>query len=275
MTIPNAVQAVHVRPKLRALADALWAAQQTRVAIPQPSTTTNPGLTVTDAYAVQGANLARRYAAGEKPVGHKVGLTSLAMQQQLGVDEPDFGVITDAMVTANGGTVDPATMLAPKLEAELAFRIGSALSVGPTLEQLRAAISDVAVAIELIDSRVEDWKIALVDTVADNASSAGIVVGPWAPATDELLDSLPNVVVRLLRDDEEVAAGPGSAVLGDPLVALHWLAGAIGAYGQSFKPGDIVLAGAVAASVPLDPGVTWSATAEGFDPVVVHSATAQ
>lgn len=257
---------------LTALADALWRAYDTREPISQPSTTTHPELTVNEAYAVQSQNIAKRVARGETPVGHKIGLTSLAMQQQLGIDSPDFGVITDAMVTPNGGEVDPATMLAPKLEAEFAFRIGTPVSARPTLDELRAAIADVSVAIEVIDSRIADWKIALVDTVADNASSAGIVVGPWRPATAELLAELIDTEIALTRDGATVVAGPGSAVLGDPVVSLHWLATAIGRYGQSFRPGDVVLAGAVAASVPLDAGVSWSATAAGFEPAVVRSA---
>jgi len=258
---------------ITALADALWRAYDTREPISQPSATTHPDLTVDEAYAVQSQNVAKRVARGEKPVGHKIGLTSLAMQQQLGIDSPDFGVISDAMVTPNRSEVDPATLLAPKLEAEFAFRIGSALSATPTIDELRAAITGVAVAIELIDSRIADWKIALVDTVADNASSAGIVVGPWRPASAELLAAIIDTEIALTRDGETVVTGPGSAVLGDPVVSLHWLATAIGKYGQSFKPGDVVLAGAVAASVPLDAGVTWAASAAGFEPAVVRSAT--
>ena len=259
---------------LAGLADALWRAYDTREAIPQPSATTHPELTVDEAYDVQSRNIAKRTARGERPVGHKIGLTSLAMQAQLGIDSPDFGVITDAMVTPNGGSVDPATMLAPKLEAEFAFRIGRTLPAEPTLDELRAAITDVAIAIELIDSRIAGWRIALVDTVADNASSAGIVVGPWRPATPGLLAEIVGASLALTRDGETVATGPGSAVLGDPVVALHWLATSIGRYGQAFREGDVVLAGAVAASVPLAPGARWAAEAAGFEPAVVHSATA-
>jgi 2-keto-4-pentenoate hydratase len=257
--------------RIAALADALWAAYDTRVPVPQPSATTHPGLTVDEAYAVQSRNIARRVARGERPVGHKIGLTSTAMQQQLGIDSPDFGVITDTMVTPNGGAVDPGTLLAPKVEAEFAFRIGSPLSARPSVDEVRAAITDVAVALELIDSRVADWRIALVDTVADNASSAGIVVGPWRPATPALLAEIVDARIDLTRDGDVLVSGPGSAVLGDPVVALHWLATAIGRYGQAFQPGDVVLAGAVAASVPLTAGAEWVARAAGFEPAVVRT----
>jgi 2-keto-4-pentenoate hydratase len=258
---------------LTALADALWDASETCEPIAQPSRGAYPDLSIDDAYAVQGHNIERRIARGETVVGHKIGLTSLAMQRQLGVDQPDFGVITDAMVIPHGGEVDGSRLLAPKLEAEFAFRIATDVPVSPSIDELKAAIGDVAVAIELIDSRIADWKIGLVDTIADNASSSGIVVGPWRRATDDILAELLDTEIELLKDGAMVVIGPGSAVLGDPVVSLHWLATAIGRYGQSFAPGDVVLAGAVAASVPLDPGVTWSAIAYGFEPVVVRSTS--
>jgi len=241
-----------------ALADALWAAQQSRVPM-GPPTTLSPGFDQDAAYAVQTRNIARRLAAGESIVGRKVGLTSEAMQRQLGVDQPDFGVITDAMVIPAGAVFDVAELIAPRLEAEFAFRLGTALAPDATLDQTRDAIAAVAPAIEIIDSRVADWKITLADTVADNASSARIVVGEWMPATPELLDGLPGFTLDLLDGDEVVGSGPGSAVLGDPVVALQWLARTLGAYGQGLAAGEVVLAGAVAASVPLLAGRTWSA----------------
>lgn len=258
---------------LQDLADALWQAELSRTPIVQPSTEL-AGLTVDDAYRVQGINLARRLERGERLVGRKVGLTSLAMQRQLGVDEPDFGAITDAMVIRSGGEIDADGLLQPRLEAEYAFRIDGALPPQPTLDELREAIGAVAVAIEIIDSRVADWKIALVDTVADNASSARIVVGAWRPATPELLVAIIDSELALTRDGEILSVGSGAAVLGDPVIALHWLATAIGRYGQAFQVGDVVLAGAVAAAMPLTQGCTWTAIAPDFEPVVVRSVDA-
>lgn len=260
-----------ISPRLSELADRLYAAEQSRSPIGQPSAA-DPELTVDDAYAVQGANVARKLADGARKVGHKIGLTSLAMQEQLGVDQPDFGVITDRMVIANGGTVDLSTMIAPRVEAEFAFRIGSDLPAAPELAELISAIDGVAVALEIIDSRVADWKIGLVDTVADNASSAYIVTGPMRPATSELLASLPEALISMSADGVELCAGPGSAVLGDPLISLHWLAQAIGRYGDAFAAGDVVLAGAVAKAMPLTAGTAWTAHSEGFEPVELFSS---
>ena len=258
--------------ELAALADALYEAEVSGIPVSPPSSAR--ALTLEEAYAVQRLNAARRYEAGERVVGRKVGLTSLAMQKQLGVDQPDFGVITDAMVVTDGGTLDASELIAPRAEAEFAFRFGYDLAPSPSTDDLRAAIDGVAVAIEIIDSRVADWKIALVDTVADNASSARIVYGEIVPATPELLASLPGTVITMRRNREEVAAGPGSAVLGDPLIALEWLAGAIGAFGESFRAGDVVLAGAVAAAVPLAAGDEFDASAAELSPVSISVSAA-
>ena len=257
---------LHGRPELRGIADALADAEAGRTPI-EPITQAFPELSVADAYAVQRWNIQRRTDAGERIVGRKIGLTSLAMQRQLGVDQPDFGAITDRMVIPDGGEFDLTSLIAPRVEAEFAFRIGRDLPASPGAEELADAIDGVAVALEIIDSRVADWKISLIDTVADNASSARIVHGEFAPATPELLRGLPGTVITFFRDGEELGSGPGSAVLGDPLVSLDWLAGAIGAYGDRFAAGDVVLAGAVAAAVVLTPGSRWSAHADGLPPV--------
>ncbi len=254
----------------REIAAALRSAEQTRIAI-APPTTTHPALDVEGAYAIQSSNIALRVAAGERVIGRKVGLTSVAMQQQLGVDQPDFGVILDTMVIPDAGEVAVNELLAPRVEAEFAFRIGSDLPPSPTLEQLTAAVDGVALALEIIDSRVADWKIGLIDTIADNASSARIVHGEFMLALPSRLAALPGTVISLTRDGEEVGSGPGSAVLGDPIVSLHWLAGAIGAYGDRFEAGQVVLAGAVAAAVTLTAGSHWQATTTGFPTVSLRS----
>jgi 2-keto-4-pentenoate hydratase len=189
------------------------------------------------------------------------------MQRQLGVDQPDYGVITDRMVVANGGELSVDELVSPRIEAEFAFRIGHDLPPSPSLEELTDAVVGVAIALEIIDSRVADWKIGLLDTVADNASSARIVCGEFALALGSRLVTLPDLTITLKQDDAVVGVGPGSAVLGDPLVSLHWLATAIGAYGDRFSAGQVVLAGAVAAAVPLVAGSTWTASADGLSPV--------
>lgn len=255
---------------VESVAGELREAETTRSGI-APLTDRFPGLSVDEAYRIQRAGLEHRIAAGEVLVGRKIGLTSLAIQRQLGVDEPDYGAITDAMVVENHGELDPGSLLKPRLEAEFAFEIGENLPTNPTFEQVAAAVTGVAVAIEVIDSRVADWRIKLADTVADNASMARVVWGEFVPATPELLAELPDTVIALLSDETEASAGPGSAVLGNPLTSLHWLAQALGAQGDSFAAGDRVLAGAVAAAVDFTPGHRWTAHAAGLPAAVIHS----
>jgi 2-keto-4-pentenoate hydratase len=252
------------------IAETLRQAEASRLAIAPPSDATS-GLSIEDAYRIQGVNLERRLASGRTRVGHKIGLTSLAIQTQLGVDQPDFGTIVDDMMIANGGRMDVAELIAPRVEAEFAFRIGTALSASPSRDELRAAIDGVAIALEVIDSRIADWKITLVDTIADNASSARIVHGKFRDATPELLDSLPAAIIELAMDGEVQVSGPGSAVLGDPIDSLLWLARTIGTFGDAFRIGDIVIAGAVAAAIPLVEGATFAAVSEGFETVRLHT----
>ncbi len=256
------------------VAEDLWQAEASIRAVAPPSQTT-PSLSVEDAYRIQRLNLDRRFAAGETLVGHKIGLTSVAIQQQLGVDQPDFGSITDRMVIANGGTLAVQALIAPRVEAEFAFRIGASLPPSPTRDQLRDAIDGVAIALEVIDSRVADWKITLVDTVADNASSARMVHGAFRAATRELLESLPAAVIELEENDLVKVSGPGSAVMGDPLDSVLWLARAIGQFGDAFGVGDVVIAGAVAAAVPMVGRALFRATSDGFEPVRLQATTSE
>jgi 2-keto-4-pentenoate hydratase len=254
------------------VAEELRRAEASALAVAPPSET-SPGLGVDDAYRIQRINLDRRLAAGETRTGHKIGLTSLAIQQQLGVDQPDFGFITDQMMIPNGGSIAVDALIAPRVEAEFAFRIGKGLPPSPSRGQLVEAIDGVAVALEIIDSRVADWKITLVDTIADNASSARMLHGEFRAATAELLDSLPASVIELDQDGEVRVSGPGSAVMGDPIDSLLWLGQAIGAFGDAFDVGDVVIAGAVAAAVPLVGDATFSATCPGFDTVRLRTTS--
>lgn len=260
--------------KLQEAADQLSRAEIDRVGIP-PLTQQIAGLTVDDAYKIQQLNLNRRLENGEQLVGRKIGLTSVAIQRQLGVDEPDYGAISNRMEIDHEGELDLDDLILPRLEAEFAFEIAEDLPSSPTYSQLVSAVAKVAVAIEVIDSRVANWQITLADTVADNASMARVVWGSFVPATEALLDALPNLTITLMRDDEAVCAGPGSAVLGHPLTSLHWLATALGAQGDHFRAGDRVLAGAVAAAVSLTGGSRWTAHAEGLPPATLFSTPAR
>ena len=174
----------------RRLADQLWQADQTAVPIP-PLTDQHPDLSIEDAYAIQSVNIDRRIQNGERICGRKIGLTSQPMQELLGVDEPDYGVLLDGMFVEDGDEIDLGRLVQPRVEAEMAFIMERDLE-GPganTASALRA-IAGVLPAVEIVDSRVADWKIKLVDTVADNASSGLIVMGGrYAVSTNSTCDS--------------------------------------------------------------------------------------
>ncbi|MFG1924343.1 2-keto-4-pentenoate hydratase [Cryptosporangium sp. NPDC048952] len=238
---------------LRRAADALRSAERDRVAIP-PLITTFPGITAGDAYRIQLLNIERRGAA---VVGHKVGLSSKAMQQMMGVDEPDYGHLLADMRNAEDAPVDTSRYLLPRVEPEVGFVLGDDLPEDCTEEQALAATEAIAPALELIDSRIVDWKIALPDTIADNASSAGFVLGKTRldPRTVDLA-ALP---VILHRNNEQVGSGTSSAVLGNPLVAVAWLARTVARFGVRLRAGHVVLPGSCTRAVDARPGDVFRA----------------
>ncbi|WP_298164054.1 fumarylacetoacetate hydrolase family protein [Novosphingobium sp.] len=216
------------------------------------------GLAPTDAvgaYAVQEINTRFWEAQGRRIVGRKAGLTAKAVQAQLGVDQPDFGVLFDDMRVTDGGTLDPATCIQPKAEAEIAFVLAADLpSPGTTPEQVAAAVATVHAAIEIVDSRIADWKITFADTVADNGSSAFFVLAAQGLPLAGL--DLEGAAMEMTFDGTVVSTGIGAAALGNPLNAAAWLAQTLAARGEPLKAGDIVLAGAIGPMVTLQPGVT-------------------
>lgn len=178
-----------------------------------PLTQSFPGLTVGDAYAIQRLNLARHLHRGAVQCGHKIGLTSAPMQQLLGVDEPDFGYVLDDMVLADGAAVPTGTLCAPRVEPEVAFRIGVPLrGPGVSAADVMAAAEAVAPALEIVDSRIADWRITLADTIADNASSGAVVLGEWVPIAEA--PRLPDTTATLMVNDSTVDTGEGAAVMG-------------------------------------------------------------
>ncbi|ARF83270.1 2-keto-4-pentenoate hydratase [Kitasatospora aureofaciens] len=223
-------------------------------------------LTLEQAYRIQRHGVDLRTAAGATPVGHKIGLTSLAMQQQMGVSEPDSGVLLADMAVPCGADLPMGLLLAPRVEAEIAVRIGADLA-GPDVDlaAARAAVSEVFLALEVIDTRYGDWRIALVDSVADNASASRFALGP-AMAADRLPD-LGDEYVEVRVDGTLSASGHGRDVLGDPLLPLVWLAQRLTALGGGLSAGDLVLPGSVHASLPLRPGVTVEASSAHLPPV--------
>ncbi|WP_068075779.1 2-keto-4-pentenoate hydratase [Novosphingobium lentum] len=207
----------------------------------------------TGAYAVQAINTRFWQAQGRRIVGRKAGLTAKAVQTQLGVDQPDFGVLFDDMRVADGGRLDPARALQPKAEAEIALLLGADLpDPATTREQVAAAVATVHAAIEIVDSRIADWKITFADTVADNGSSAFFVLAEHGLPLAGL--DLYSAGMVLEVDGAIASLGVGAAALGHPLEAAAWLARTLAARGDPLRAGDILLTGALGPMVPLVPG---------------------
>ncbi|MEW6598544.1 MAG: fumarylacetoacetate hydrolase family protein [Pseudomonadota bacterium] len=202
------------------------------------------------AYAVQEANTRFWIAEGRRLVGRKVGLTSKAVQTQLGVDRPDFGALFDDMQVADGGVVPVARLIQPRAEAEVALVLGKDLTDGEvTPERFAAAVDHAVAAIEIVDSRIADWKITFADTVADNGSSALFVLGAEKMPLQGL--DLFTCGMALLQNDAIVSVGAGAACLGHPLNAAAWLANTLIARGEALKAGDIILSGALGPMVNI------------------------
>jgi 2-keto-4-pentenoate hydratase len=237
-----------------------WAARLAQAAADRrpiaPLTETVPDLAIEDAYAIAQRIVDGRVQGGARVVGHKIGLTSPAVQQQLGVSEPDFGALLDVMALPDGGSVKADQFIAPRVELELAFELGERL-VGPgvTVSDVRRATAGVQPAFELVDSRIADWRIRLADTVADCASSAAFVLGGERYALDDVDTTALSVSLR--RGGEVIETGLSSAVLGDPCAAVAWLANALSRLGTTLGPGDVVLSGACTRMVDARAGDTF------------------
>ncbi|MHB8220989.1 MAG: 2-keto-4-pentenoate hydratase [Acidimicrobiales bacterium] len=254
-------------PEQRAqLAGDLARAYETREPIEPPSRSTD--MSIEDAYAVQLLQVERMLAIGARLRGHKVGLTSRAMQRMLGVDQPDYGHLFDTMFVAPGTEVDLTRFLQVRVEPEIAFVLSRDLQ-GPgvtTVDTLRSIDFAVA-ALELIDSRVRNWEITLTDTIADNASSGAVVLGS-KPVLPTKLD-LRLAGCNLYRNGELMATGAGGAVLGDPVASVAWLANALGSLGETLRAGAIVLSGSCTLAVPVSPGDIVRAEVAGLGQVSV------
>ena len=205
------------------------------------------------AYAVQTLNTRLWEAQGRRIVGRKAGLTAKAVQTQLGVDQPDFGVLFDDMQVADGGFLDPARCLQPKAEAEIAFVLAADLpSPTTTADEVAAAVGSVHAAIEIVDSRIAEWKITFADTVADNGSSAFFVLAGEGKPLAGLDIWTAGMVMQI--NGATASLGVGAAALGHPLNAAAWLAQTLAARGEPLKAGDVLLAGALGPMVALAPG---------------------
>jgi 2-keto-4-pentenoate hydratase len=231
-----------------------------------PLTASHPEIDVVDAYEIQLINIRQRVAEGARVVGHKVGLSSLAMQQMMGVDEPDYGHLLDEMQVFENKPVTAANYLYPRVEVEVGFILAHDLpGAACTEDHVVAATEALVPSIELIDTRITDWKIALCDTIADNASSAGFVLGAGRVAPTDI--DITQIEAELTRNGEVVAKGRSDAVLGNPVTAVAWLARKVESFGVRLRAGDIVLPGSCTRAIDVRPGDNFVAEFAGLGAV--------
>lgn len=255
---------------IQRLGTRLHDAWRTRTPVPR-LTAEHPGLTAADAYAIQRVVVGSRMQDGEQIVGWKLGLTSRAMQSQLGIDQPDYGPILSGFLLAEGQPVPTAELIQPRIEAEIAFCLERPLR-GPgvtAIEALRAT-AGIAPALEIIDSRIESWDIRLPDTIADLASSARVTIGGRLVPVDGLDVRLIGAVLE--RNGEILATGAGAAALGNPAEAVAWAANTLGQLGVTLEAGQIVMTGALHASIPAVAGDTFRAHFDRLGSVSVRFA---
>jgi 2-oxopent-4-enoate/cis-2-oxohex-4-enoate hydratase len=231
-------------------------------------------LSVEDAYQISLRFLTRRLQDGEKVIGKKIGVTSKPVQDMLNVHQPDFGFLTNAMQFNNGDTVSisRSSLIQPRAEGEIAFKLKADLQgPGVTKEDVLAATAWVSPCFEIVDSRIDEWKIRIQDTVADNAS-CGIFVMGNQQIDPKCLD-LPSCSMKMWKNGQVVGQGLGSAVQGHPAEAVAWLANTLGAFGIPFNAGEIILSGSLAPLIPAAAGDHFRMTIEGIGECSIAFAT--
>jgi 2-oxopent-4-enoate/cis-2-oxohex-4-enoate hydratase len=254
------------------LGEALYRAMRERLTLP-PLTETHPDISVEDAYHVSRAMLALRCERdGEYVVGKKIGVTSEAVQSMLGVFQPDFGFLTNAMAFADGAVIPASDMLiAPRAEGEIAFRLKETLSgTDNTEDSVLEATACVLPCFEIVDSRIANWQIAIQDTISDNASCGVYVLGE--AEIDPRGVDLSALRIDLYKNGSPLSSGLGSAVQGNPLAAVAWLANTLGAYGIDLEAGEVILSGSVVPLEPVQPGDTLRLELSGAD-IATYDAT--
>jgi 2-oxopent-4-enoate/cis-2-oxohex-4-enoate hydratase len=248
--------------KISEYGDALYEALRSRQTLP-PLSDREPDITVEDAYRISQRFLQCRLDAGERVVGKKIGVTSKPVQDMLGVFQPDFGFLTDVMECPDGAEIPIAGhLIQPKAEGEIAFRLRKDLQgPGVTEQDVLDATATIMPCFEIVDSRIDDWKIKIHDTVADNASCGVYVFG--REEVDPREFDLPSLKMTIYKNGEFVAEGLGSAVQGNPLTAVAWLANTLGEFGIPFRAGEVILSGSLASLIPVVAGDEMSLEIEG------------
>jgi 2-keto-4-pentenoate hydratase len=252
-------------------ARALYEARQSRQQI-EPFTDADPDLGMADGYAVQQELVKLLLADGDRIVGYKVGLTSKPMQKMIGVDTPDYGPVLGSTVYADGDAVPVSAFIQPKIEAEIAFVLGSPLA-GPGVSVLdaRQAIAGMTAAVEIVDSRFADWRIRLADTVADLASNGAVAISSRIVPLDGIETLIPRLIGMVLtRQGDLVDTGAGAAALGDPVRVVAWLANTLGSMGAKLEAGHLVMTGALHAAVPMRAGDVFRAEFDRLGPLTVR-----
>lgn len=228
-----------------------------------PFTSSTEEISVDDAYNIQLYQIRQKVENGAVIVGKKIGLTSKAMQEMLNVNEPDYGHLLNDMIYGDGDTIRLNKFIQPRIEFEIAFVLKKDL-IGPgvTMNDVIEATDYVVPALEIIDSRIKDWQIKFEDTVADNGSSAGAIIGSTTAKLDDL--DLASVSMTVTRNGEFLDSAFGSAVMGHPAEAVAWLANTLGSYGISLNAGEVILSGALSKAIPIEDEDTFTAEFENI-----------
>jgi 2-keto-4-pentenoate hydratase len=246
-------------------ATSLLEAYGTRTPI-EPLSERHPGAPLSDAYRIQSRQAQVWAHTGNVVRGHKIGLASRAMQEQMGVDQPDYGHLTARMFHPEHEPLAPDAFIQPRIEPEIAFVLGSRLyGPGATVADAVRAVDFLLPALEIVDSRIRDWHITIFDTIADNASTGAVVLGGMPADLDDVNLALVGCVIS--KNGTVAEAGAGGAVLGSPLNALVWLANTLGAMGTLLEPGHVVLSGSMTRALPLTAGDTVTASIDGIGTV--------
>ncbi len=246
------------REIIRKIANDLRLAENSRQSLEHPITELFPELSIEHAYEIQLINIGRKVEEGHKISGKKIGLTSLAMQQLLNVDQPDYGHLLDSMEVKSGDIIDMKKVFQPMIEAELAFVLKKDLA-GPkvTVDDVMLATDYIVPSLEIVCSRIKDWKIKLIDSVADNASAGLYVLGDKKFAADQV--DLIQTSMSFYKNESLINTGVGAAAMGNPALCVAWLANKLYDYGVTLKKGEVILSGALSAAIPVEANDTVTA----------------